>query len=85
MKTLLVALLILTSTASFAAVRHSVKPQGGDVNVSRSEGYTGYRSDYTNYNVSYQGDRRGDSDYRFDESGRKGGTYYDYSLDERFY
>lgn len=85
MKTLLIALLILTSGASFAAVRHSVKPQGGDVNLSTKEGYTGYRSDYTNYNVSYHGDRRGDSDYRFEESGRKGGAYFDYSYDERSY
>lgn len=85
MKTLLIALLILTSTASFAAVRHSVKPQSGDVNVSRTDGYTGYRSDYTNYNVSYQGDRKGDSNYRFEESGRKGGTYFDYTWDDRTY
>lgn len=85
MKTLLVALLILTSSVSFAAVRHSVKPQGGDVNVSRTDGYTGYRSDYTNYNVSYQGDRHGDGNYQFDESGKRNGTYFDYSYDERFY
>ncbi|MGE3319815.1 MAG: hypothetical protein AB7I18_11030 [Candidatus Berkiella sp.] len=55
------------------------------MNVSRTDGYTGYRSDYTNYNVSYQGDRHGDGNYQFDESGKRNGTYFDYSYDERFY